>query len=398
MSEAPWLTILGLGEDGPNAMPPASLIALQNAEIIMGAARHLALLPEVTAERIEWPVPFADGIPILAGLRGRRVVALASGDPFWYGAGSVFARSFAPAEWRALSGPSTFSLAAAHMGWALEDTVCIGLHAAPLARLRPHLGHGARAIVLLRDGAAVADLAAYLDALGFDETQMTIMESIGGPRQNIRAATPATLPTDISHPVCVALHISGQGTGFTHASGRNDALFANDGQITKRPVRALTLSALAPAFGEHLWDLGAGSGSIAIEWLLSHPSLSATAVELDPTRAARASQNASELGADRLKVITAAALDAVAGLPRPDAVFIGGGVSQKLLETLWRIIPPGTRLVANAVTLEAEVLLANWHATKGGALMRIELAHAKPLGTKRGWSSAYPIVQWSVTR
>jgi precorrin-6Y C5,15-methyltransferase (decarboxylating) len=251
---------------------------------------------------------------------------------------------------------------------------------------------------LLRDGAAVADLAAYLDALGFDETQMTIMESIGGPRQNIRNATPATLPTDISHPVCVALHIIGQGTGFTHASGRNDALFANDGQITKRPVRALTLSALAPAFGEHLWDLGAGSGSIAIEWLLSHPSLSATAVELDPTRAARASQNASDVGADRLKVITAATLDAVAGLPRPDAVFIGGGVSQELLETLWRIIPSGTRLVANAVTLEAEVLLANWHATKGGALMRIELAHAKPLGTKRGWSSAYPIVQWSVTR
>ncbi|WP_390912663.1 precorrin-6y C5,15-methyltransferase (decarboxylating) subunit CbiE [Pseudosulfitobacter sp. SM2401] len=398
MSETPWLTIVGLGEDGPEAMSPASLKALEDAEIIMGAPRHLALLPDLKADRIEWPIPFSNGIPILAGLRGHRVVVLASGDPFWYGAGSVLARNFAPAEWRALAGPATFSLAAAHMGWPLEDTICIGLHAAPLSRLRPHLGHDAQAIVLLRDGAAVADLGAYLEGLGFGDTEMTVMEALGGPRQKVRTAVPATLPADIAHPVCVALKISGKGAEFTHASGRADALFANDGQITKRPVRALTLSALAPAFGEHLWDLGAGSGSIAIEWLLSHPSLSATAVEVDPTRAERATQNALHLGVDRLKIVNAAALDVIAGLPKPDVVFIGGGVSQQLLDALWQTVPMGTRIVANAVTLEAEALLAKWHGHRGGELLRIELAHSKPLGSKRGWSSAYPIVQWSVTR
>jgi precorrin-6Y C5,15-methyltransferase (decarboxylating) len=244
----------------------------------------------------------------------------------------------------------------------------------------------------------VADLGAYLDALGFDESKLTVMESLGGPRQKIRTVTPSGIPSDIAHPVCVALHVAGTVAGFTHASGRKDALFANDGQITKRPVRAVTLSALAPAFGEHLWDLGTGSGSIAIEWLLAHPSLSASAVEVDPSRAERATQNAIDLGVDRLKVINASSLDAIAGLPRPDAVFIGGGATQDLLDAVWKIIPEGCRLVANAVTLEAEALLAKWHAGHGGELMRIELAQSKPLGSKRGWSSAYPIVQWSVVR
>lgn len=392
------MTILGLGEDGPDGLCPASLKALETAEIIIGAPRHLALLPAVSTELVEWPVPFADGIPMLAEMRGRAVVALASGDPFWYGAGSVFARSFAPAEWRALSGVSAFSLAAAQMGWALESTLCIGLHAAPLARLRPHLGQGAQAIILLRDGAAVADLAAYLEALGFGHSTLTVMESLGGPRQRVREVALQDLPDDIAHPVCVGLHMAGNGTGFTHASGRNDALFANDGQITKRPIRALTLSALAPAFGEHLWDLGTGSGSIAIEWLLAHPSLSASAVEREPARADRAAQNARDLGVDRLQVITASSDEALRGLPRPDAVFIGGGLSQDLLETLWDIVPEGCRIVANAVTLETEALLAKWHADRGGDLMRIEIANAKPLGSRRGWASAYPIVQWSVTR
>ena len=387
---------MGLGEDGPNALTPASHKALAEAEIVMGAARHLSLLPQIDAQQITWPVPFGDGIPQLLKLRGKRVVVLASGDPFWYGAGSVLARHLEPHEWYAISGPATFSLAAAHMGWPLEDTLCLGLHAAPLSRLRPHLANGLRAIILLRNGAAVAELSMYLNNERFGDGTMMVMEALGGPRQRVTPFSETLYP--IQDPVCVALVIKGDGRIASTASGQDDALFANDGQITKRPIRALTLSALAPKFGEHLWDLGAGSGSIAIEWLLSHPSVSASAVEAHPERAIRCAQNALDLGVDRLNVVTGKSIAILADLPRPDVVFVGGGLSAQLLDALWAIMPVGCRFVTNAVTLESEAIVAQAHATKGGDLMRIEIANSRPLGTKRGWSSAYPIVQWSATR
>jgi precorrin-6Y C5,15-methyltransferase (decarboxylating) len=396
MVDAPWLTIVGLGEDGPNALTPASHKALQDAEFVMGAARHLSLLPPLNAKQITWPVPFADGIPELLKLRGKCVVALASGDPFWYGSGNVIARHLEPSEWTSIAGPATFSLAAAQMGWPLEDTLCVGLHAAPFSRLRPHLAAGSRAIVLLRDGAAVSELSEYLNAQGFGGSSLIVMESLGGPRQRVTPFDQLSGP--VQHPVCVAMSVKGDGTALGTASGRADDFFTNDGQITKRPIRALTLSALAPKFGEHLWDLGTGSGSIAIEWLLSHPSVSATAVEANPERAERAKQNALALGVDRLDVVTGQSLDVLANLPSPDVVFVGGGLTQELLDALWDILPVGCRFVTNAVTLESEAIVAQAHAAKGGGLMRIEIANSKPLGSKRGWSSAYPIVQWSAVR
>jgi len=377
-------------------MTPASLKALQSAEFVMGAARHLSLLPEIDAELITWPVPFADGIAQLLELRGKRVVALASGDPFWFGAGSVFARHLQPDEWTSIAGPATFSLAAAQMGWPLENTLCLGLHAAPLSRLRAHLSTGQKCIVLLRDGAALQELSTYISDNGFGDSDLTVLEALGGPRQRVTAFD--QLAEAVQHPVCVAIDIKGSGPAISKASGKDDALFANDGQITKRPIRALTLSALAPKFGEHLWDLGTGSGSIAIEWLLSHPSVTATAVEANSERAARAAHNAMTLGVERLDVITAKSIDVLDDLPAPDVVFVGGGLTQELLDALWNIMPVGCRFVTNAVTLESEVIVAQAHAAKGGELMRIEIANSKPLGTKRGWSSAYPIVQWSVTR
>ena len=377
-------------------MTPASLKALQSAEFVMGATRHLSLLPEVDAELITWPVPFADGIAQLLELRGKRVVALASGDPFWFGAGSVFARHLQPDEWTSIAGPATFSLAAAQMGWPLENTLCLGLHAAPLSRLRAHLSTGQKCIVLLRDGAALQELSTYISDNGFGDSDLTVLEALGGPRQRVTAFD--QLAEAVQHPVCVAIDIKGSGPAISKASGKDDALFANDGQITKRPIRALTLSALAPKFGEHLWDLGTGSGSIAIEWLLSHPSVTANAVEANSERAARAAHNAMTLGVERLDVITAKSIDVLDDLPAPDVVFVGGGLTQELLDALWNIMPVGCRFVTNAVTLESEVIVAQAHAAKGGELMRIEIANSKPLGTKRGWSSAYPIVQWSVTR
>lgn len=365
----------------------------------MGAARHLGLLPGLRARQITWPVPFADGIAQLLGLRGRRVVMLASGDPFWFGAGASVTRHLAPGEWRALPGISTFSLAANVMGWALESTRCFGLHAAPLARLRPALAAGRRLIVLLRDGAAVAGLARYLTAQGWGDTRISVLESLGGPgarRTDLRAAD--GVAGNHAHPVCAALEVAGSGAAVPLASGRPDALFESDGTMTKRPVRALTLSALAPRPFEHLWDIGGGSGSIAIEWLLSDPSLRATTIERNPARAARIAANAAALGVDRLQVITGSAPLALADLPPPDCVFVGGGMSADLLNWLEANLPSGTRLVVNAVTLESEALLMQAQARLGGDLLRIALSLAAPLGPGRGWKASYPIVQWSVTR
>ena len=393
----PWLTIIGLGEDGPAGLAAASREALARAEVIFGGPRHLAL---AGVQGRPWGVPF-DIAPVMAE-RGRRVVVLASGDPFWFGVGGSLLPYLCPGEWVSHPAPSTFSLAANRLGWRLEDVLCLGLHAAPLTRLAPVLGQGVRAICLARDAAAVGELAVYLTATGFGGSALTVLQALGGPRECILATTAQELGAQdfsvakITAPVAVAIDTVGRG--LPRASGLSDDLFAHDGQITKRPVRALTLSALAPRAGEVLWDIGAGSGSVGIEWLL-HGAAHCHALEADPDRAARAIANAARFGvAHRYSVHQHRAPDGLDALPRPDAVFIGGGGSEAVLQKLWDGVPPGTRLVANAVTLETEALVIAWSATHGGDLLRIELADAGPLGGKRGWRSALPIVQWSVTR
>ncbi len=362
----------------------------------MGPPRHLSLLPDLEAERIPWPVPFDKGVTQLLARRGQAGVVLASGDPFWFGAGAVLARHLEAHEWRAEPGRSSFSLVASRLGWALERTGSFGLHAAPLSRLRGALAPGAQLVVLLRDGAAVTELAGYLVETGFGASSLTVFEALGGPRERRTDTTPETLPdAAFQHPVCAAIDVAGPGAVLPLAAGRPDSWFAHDGQITKRPVRALTLSALAPRPFEHLWDIGGGSGSVAIEWLLAHRSLTATSFETDPERAARITRNARHLGVDRLAVIEGTAPDTLVGQPMPDAVFVGGGLSQAMLDWLADHLPAGTRIVANAVTLESEALLAAAQRQHGGTLMRIEMAEAAPLGSKRGWAASYPIVQWS---
>ncbi len=398
MAETPWLTIIGIGEDGADGLSASAKTALANADLVTGAARHLALLPSLKCTVEPWPVPFDDGISRLLTHRGKRVVLLVSGDPFWFGAGTSVTRHLAPGEWVAHPAPSTFGLAASRLGWPIEDTACLGLHAAPFSRLRQHIAPSRRAIVLVRDGAAVATLARYLCDLGFGRSRLHVLEALGGPRERIRDVEAVDLDyDDIAHPVAVGIVFAGEGAVLSRASGLSDAWFDHDGQLTKRPIRALTLSALAPKPGETLWDIGAGSGSIGIEWLLAHPSTQATAFEADPVRAVRVASNAAALGVDRLRVIEGRAPDALEDCATPDAVFIGGGLSETLLDALWTRLPGETRLVANAVTLESEALLARWHGMKGGTLLRIELSEAAPLGTRRGWRASYPVVQWSVT-
>lgn len=395
MAEAPWLTIIGLGEDGPEGLSAASRAALCAAEVVLGPPRHLSLLPDLASERIAWPVPFAGGLPILRALRGRRVVVLASGDPFWFGAGSVIARDLAPGEWTAIPVPSSFSLAASRLGWPIESTLCLGLHAAPLTRLRPHLAPGHRMILLMRDGAAVAEAARYLTALGFGESRLWVLEALGGPRERVTSARADDLRGEIAHPVALAVDVAGPGRVIPRCSGIEDDFFATDGQITRRPMRALALSALAPRSGETLWDIGGGSGSIGIEWCLADRANRATSIEPRPDRAARIRANADRLGVD-LGVVEGRAPEALDALPPPQAVFIGGGLSEALLADLCDRLAPGTRLVAHAVTLESEALLAAGSARLGGELLRVSLSAATPLGGRRGWTAAYPVVQWRV--
>lgn len=389
----PWLSIIGMADDTAEALPPASLRALAKAEMIFGGPRHLERV-NARARGQAWPVPFSID-PVLAH-RGKRVVVLASGDPFWYGVGSSLSAALAPEDWRVIPAPSTFQLVAGTLGWRMEETTCHGLHAAPLANLRAALTPGGRMICLVRDGAAPAGLAAWLTQQGASAATLWVCECMGGPAQRIRKTTAGVFNlTDVQAPVAVAVDLP-MGVGLSRASGLPDDVFAHDGQITKRPVRALTLSALAPRPNELLWDIGAGSGSISVEWCLAGGR--AIAFEQHAQRAANITQNSADFGlSHRMQVIHG---DALSNLPKdlmPDAVFIGGGGSQTMFDHLFQILSQGTRLVANGVTLETESLLSQLHACKGGALMRIELAQATPLGTMRGWQPARAIVQWSVT-
>ncbi len=397
INKEPWLKIIGWGEDGIKGLSTTSQRLLFQAEVIFGSKRHVQLLPELNASIREWPVPFESGIPLLLAERGRDVVMLVSGDPFWFGAGTVLARHLAPIEWRALPAPSTFSLAAARLGWPIEDTKFLGVHAAPIGRVRPYLRRKEKIIVLVRNNDAVIELSALLCAQGFGGSTMHILEALGGERERIRTISAEQFQfDDILHPVAVALEVAGSGNAIPCSSGIDDDFFEHDGQITKKIIRAVTLSALAPNPGELLWDIGTGSGSIAIEWLLSNPKNNAIGFEFNSTRAVRARRNAKNLGVDWLRIIEGDASEMLEEAPLPDAVFVGGGVSNELLRVLWRRLKPGTRIVINAVTLESEILLVKWQEKKGGRIVKLDVSEVTSLGERRGWKASYPIVQWQV--
>lgn len=387
----PWLHIIGLNEDGLAGLSSISRAVLDRATVVFGAQRHLELA-DVGPRGQAWPVPFSVD-PVLA-LRGSPVVILASGDPFWFGAGGSIVPHLERAEWQSHPAPSTFALAANRLGWRLEETRCFGLHAAPFAQLAPHLTRGARLICLVRDGAAPAELAAWLAAQGAGDAQLHVLERLGGPRERLRQTCAKDFEmTGLYAPVAVAIEVV-QTTART--PGLPDDSFAHDGQITKQPVRALTLSALAPRQDALLWDIGAGSGSVSVEWCLMGGR--AVAFEAKPARAANITRNINDFGLAHKMVLIEGSVDGTAlpPAPYPDAVFIGGGANAALLAALCDQLPSGTRLVVNGVTLETEILLAQWHALKGGHLLRIELANAAPLGKLRGWVPLRPVVQWSV--
>jgi precorrin-6Y C5,15-methyltransferase (decarboxylating) len=334
--------------------------------------------------------------------RGRQVCVLVSGDPFLYGVGSLLARHVDPAEMLVMPAPSSFSLAAARLGWSLPETTLISLHGRPLDLIRPHLHPGARVLALTPDGSGPSALAALLTEIGFGASRLTVLEALGGPRERTRFTTATGFDlADIDALNVIALEVDAAPGArvLARVAGLPDALFEHDGQISKREIRAMTMSSLAPRRNELLWDIGAGSGSIAIEWLLADPSLRAVAIEMKGDRAARIRRNAAAFGVPTLEIVEGGAPEALVGLPSPHAVFVGGGAGRpRMLDSVIDALRPGGRLVVNAVTLETEALLIARHAALGGELVRIALSRADRIGEKSGWRPAMPVTQWVWTK
>ncbi|ASY57704.1 Cobalt-precorrin-6y C5-methyltransferase [Sinorhizobium sp. CCBAU 05631] len=397
---APWLTVIGIGEDGVAGLGDEAKRLIAAAPVVFGGVRHIELAASlIQGESEAWQSPFEKSVEAIASRRGSPVVVLASGDPFLYGVGATLARRIDASEIRTIPAPSAFSLAASRLGWPLQDVATVSLHGRPLDLIRPQLQPGARVLALTSDGNGPAALAGLLCESGFGRSPLTVLEALGGERERIsrHLAASFALENIAALNVCaVEVVADGSARVLPLAGGLDDALFEHDGQITKREVRALTLSALAPRRGELLWDIGAGSGSIAIEWMLANPAMQAIAIEASPERAARIGRNAARFGVPGLTVIEGQAPEALRGLTRPDVIFIGGGGSDAgVMEAAIAALPSGGRLVANAVTTEMEAVLLAHHARLGGSLIRIDIARASPVGTMTGWRPAMPVTQWS---
>jgi precorrin-6Y C5,15-methyltransferase (decarboxylating) len=395
-----WLSIIGIGEDGIAGLSERARERLHAAEIVFGGKRHLALAaPLIQGAARPWPSPFEQAPGEVLAQRGRRVCVLASGDPFSHGVGSVLARHVDASEMLVIPQPSAFSLAAARLGWALPETTLLSLHARPLDLVRPHLHPGTRLLALTSDGTGPAALAQLLVQSGFGPSRMTVLEALGGNGERVRSTSAAQFDLHCVNDLnVVAVEVAGEPGArvIALAAGRTEALFEHDGQITKHEIRALTLSALAPRRGELLWDIGAGAGSAAIEWMLADTSLRAIAIERNAQRAARIRRNASSMGVPGLQVLEGTAPAALKDLPPPGAIFVGGGASDPgVLEAATKALAAGGRLVVHAVTLATEQLLLDRQAGLGGELTRIAVARAAPLGSKTIWRPALPVTQWT---
>lgn len=392
----PWLSIVGIGEDGLTGLGQHARRLLAQAEVLFGGERHLALVPEIEGqERIPWPTPFAAAYDRLLAYRGRPVCVLASGDPMVYGIGGSLGARVPAQEMRILPAPSSVSLAAARMGWALQEVRVVPAHGRPLERVNLHLAPGARLIVLSADGQTPARLAEQLTARGYGETLLTVFERLGGEGEIRREGRAEDWP----HADCGQLNLvacecrPAQGCRpLSRRAALPDEAYCHDGQLTKRDVRAVTLAHLAPMPGELLWDVGAGCGSIGIEWMRADSRCRAIAIESDPFRQGLIQRNRIALGVPDLVLVAGRAPEALERLETPNAIFIGGGLTVSgVAERCWEALEPGGRLVANAVTLQSESFLMALRERIGGELTRIAVAHAEPLGRFDAWRAAIPV-------
>lgn len=382
----PWITIIGIGDDGLQGLTPDRIDRIMAADVLVGGDRHQALVPDFSGERLTWEGGLDAAMDRMETLRGRKVVVIATGDPMCYGAGANLQRRFGADEIEVHPHPGAFSLAAARMRWSLPDSECFTIHGRPVTILNFHIQPKARLIALSRDGTTAAEAARILTARGFGDSRITALEHLGGPsesRVDGIAADWGEQRTRDLNTLCIEC-IAGPGAVlYPRVPGLDEDLFEHDGQITKREVRAITLSALGPMPGELLWDIGAGSGSVAIEWMRANRNMRAAALEKSTDRAARIRRNADALGTPKLDIQVGVAPGSLTGLPeQPDAVFIGGGLTVPgLLDACFDHLKPGGRMVANGVTTEGAAALHAFHARHGGALTRIAISRAAAVGT-----------------
>lgn len=397
-----WLSILGTGEDGVDGLAPAARVLLNSADIIVGPPRALAGREFGAAEVHRWSSPLSEMVERIAGWRGQRVVILATGDPMHYGIGATMARHVAFDEMTVIPAPSAFSLAAARLGWALHEAETVSLHGRPSALIEPLIAPGARILALTSGAVTVREVTERLIARGFADSRLTVLEHMGGDAERIVEATAAELgQTDVAafNTLAIACVAGPSATIRPRVPGLPNEAFRHDGQLTKREVRAVTLAALAPAPGALLWDVGAGCGSVAIEWMRAAPGARAIAFERDPERLAIIADNAMALGVPSLEVVAGEALATLDGMPAPDAVFVGGAVAdERVMARAWDALPSGGRIVANAVTLDGEAALFSRHREAGGELVRIAVSHVDVIGGIRAMRPRMAVTQWRAVK
>ncbi len=395
-----WLHIVGIGEDGLDGLPVAARACIASADYIVGGKRHHALIGECKAKRIKWPSPFNALLSDLQTMRGKNVVVLATGDPLWFSVGNRIAEVFDKDEVAFYPHVSAFQMAAAHMGWALQDVACLSVHGRPLERIKPQLQNGQKLLLLTSNGQAVSDIAKMLTGLGFGPSKLTAIANMGG----VDEVRLEGLAQDWAHEVpdlntvtveCIALpNTQVLPLGY----GLPDEAFLHDGTMTKQEVRAVTLAKLKPQPNALLWDVGCGCGSVAIEWMRSANNARAIGIETREDRREMALVNAKNLGGFDLDIIAGNTPEALRGLETPDAIFIGGGLSAKVFDLCYAALKPMGRLVCNAVTLGSEQVLLEKYADLGGTLTRLQFTQAHAIGSKVGWKPAMPVTQYSLVK
>lgn len=395
-----WLHIVGIGEDGLAGLTPAARAVVESAEVLVGGERHHELAADIGAERLSWPSPFDALIETLVELRGKRVVVLASGDPLWFSVGARIGRSIDPQEIVYHPQVSAFQLAAARMGWSMADVETLTVHGRPVEQMLAFVQPQQRLLILTTGEDTPQQIAGFLNERGFGESRMSVLANMGADSESRIDALAkdwdrVVPPLNTLAIECVA---APDAALLPRVPGLPDALFHHDGTMTKQEVRAVTVAKLMPMRAALLWDIGTGCGSVAVEWMRAARYARAIGIEPLPERRAMAASNALALGAPGLQLIDGTAPDALDGLPAPDAVFIGGGLSQAAFDGAWNALKPLGRLVANAVTLESEALLMQLHSEHGGELAKISIARAEPLGGFHGWRTAMPVTQWSLIK
>lgn len=398
----PWLTIIGIGEDGWEGLSARSRHAVQAAQNIIGSKRTLAMLPGTAGKRMEWPQPFSRVVAQVNPLRGQPTVMLATGDPMNFGAARKILTIIPKVEITIIPHLSVFSLAAAHMGWSLPDCDCFTIHGRPAANLEAFIQPDAKLLVLTEDGSSIAEACRRLVARGFEDSEVTVLENLGGTRERVTAFKANAVPAMEWSPLntlAIHCHAGAQAKTWSRVPGLVDEVFQHDGKITKREVRAATLAALAPAPDQILWDVGAGSGAIGIEWMRSIRGCEAFAIEPLEDRRAMIAANADQLGTPRLHVVAGSAPEAYTGLPAPHAVFIGGGISVPgTFEGAWEALRPGGNMVANVVTIEGEMHLYDLQEKHGGELVRIDVSTLTKIGNLRAMRPRMAVLQWRVRK